>query len=963
MHAGTRLGPYEITALLGAGAMGEVYQARDSRLGRDVAIKVVAAHSIDALQARERFEREARSVAGLQHPNICTIYDVGDADGRAFIVMELLHGETLQQRLRRGPIDLPAFLDIAIALADGLHAAHAAGIVHRDIKPANIFLTEHGPKILDFGLAKADLRATAPASAAETLAMLTESGRTVGTIAYMSPEQLRGEAADARSDLFSLGMVLYEMATGRSPFTGATSAAIGGAILHEEPRPPRSLRADLPDALDQLVLKALEKDRDLRYQSAADIRADLQRQRRSTGVKTGEVPVATAVTAPHRSKRMHWVGGAAVLAAVSAAGYWSYFTRSTPTLTETDTIVLGDFTNTTGDAVFDDALRQGLIVQLQQSPYLHVLPDRRVRRVLTMMGQPPDAKLTSAVALEVCQRSSSAIVIDGSIASLGSQYVLGLTATDCRSGELLDTQQSQVPGKENVLGALSDMASAFRRRAGESLAMIRTHEKPLQEATTASLEALKAYSAARRAGSGCAGNSVARARGRARSRVCSGPCQPGSVLQRDRPAAVGDSERDPRVRTTATHDRPGTILHRIRLRPRRDRRSREGIPGRHRLDPDLSSRSRRSWPARRLQRAWNRSIRGCARIVRARPGDRSRFRLCPQRGGLGQHVSGALRCGQARAPARRCPARSEHACARLLHRHAGAGRGGHGSARDANQGSPEPHLLQHAQSLAAARTGQLRRARTLAREAVDAAEGLGLRETAAVYDRRPRCGRRSRETSRRPDSARSPRWVCRTDATSRMQAASRWRSRETSLDRKRWRTISSASIHATRSSDSPTCRPCARLPRSRATSRPWPSNCCRRTFRTERAVPATAFNFFFGSLYPVYVRGQAYAASGLPQQAAAEFQKILDHPGLMMGDPAGARARLEKARSLARAGGLAAARSAYQDFLALWKNADVDVPILAQAKAEYAKLPIGSSRNRRSPTCRDDKDDSAGRVQ
>ena len=506
MRTGTRLGPYEITALLGAGGMGEVYQASDTRLGRDVAIKVVAAHAIDASHVRERFEREARSVARLEHPNICRVYDVGDADGDAFIVMELLHGETLQQRLRDGPLDLSAFLDIAIALADGLHAAHAAGIVHRDIKPANIFLTEHGPKILDFGLAKTDLRTTATTSAAETQAMLTESGATIGTIAYMSPEQLRGEAADSRSDLFSLGMVLYEMATGRLPFAAVTSAAISGAILHEAPRPARSLRADLPEALDEILLKALEKDRDLRYQSAADLRADLQRHRRSLSATTNGAAVAAARAAPRRSHRLYWIGGAVVLAAVCAAGYWSLFAHGRPALAETDTIVLGDFTNTTGDAVFDDALRQGLIVQLQQSPYLHVLPDRRVRRVLTMMGKPPDAQLTSAVALEVCQRSTSAVVVDGSIASLGSQYLLALTATDCRSGERLDTQQTQVPGKENVLAALSEMANAFRRRAGESLATIRTHEKPLQEATTASLEALKAYSDARRVGVGCSGS-------------------------------------------------------------------------------------------------------------------------------------------------------------------------------------------------------------------------------------------------------------------------------------------------------------------------------------------------------------------------------------------------------------------------------------------------------------------------
>jgi len=939
MRAGVRLGPYEITASLGAGGMGEVYQARDGRLGRDVAIKIVAAHSNDAPQARERFEREARSVAGLQHPNICAIYDVGDADGRAFIVMELLHGDTLQQRLRRGPIDVPAFLDIAIALADGLHAAHAAGIVHRDIKPANIFLTAHGPKILDFGLAKADLRATVPASAAETLAMLTESGRTVGTIAYMSPEQLRGEDADARSDLFSLGMVLYEMATGRSPFAG-TRAAIGGAILHEEPRSPRSLRADLPDALDQLVLKALEKDRDLRYQSAADMRADLQRQRRSSGVTTGEVPVATAVTAPHRSKRLHWVAGAAVLAAVSAAGYWSYFTRSTPTLTETDTIVFGDFANTTGDAVFDDALRQGLIVQLQQSPYLRVLPDQSVRRVLTMMGQPPDAKLTSAIALEVCQRSTSAIVIAGSIASLGSQYVLGLTATDCRSGELLDTQQSQVPGKENVLGALSEMASAFRRRAGESVAMIRTHERPLQEATTPSLEALQAYSASRRAGFGCTSSIPLLER----------------AVELDPEFALAHASLG--VCYSSTGQRQLSLqsaTHAYELRQRATDRERFFIE--YAYDRDVTGDLEKAFQgvtvwtqtyprdldAHGLRSGF--SAHGTGRYEDVIASSDRALAIDPDFNfAHGAAVSANMfldRFDAAKSALQRAGALIDPPSFVLGYYIAMLEQNVEAMDRITTRikESPEPHhLLQHAQSLAAARTGQLGRARTLAREAFDAAEGRGLRETAAVY------------------ASAAAVW----EASSGNQLAARQRA-VTALGMSNGRDVTYAGGFAlalagdvTRSEalandlerqyprDTlvkftyvPTLRALAAI----AGNQPALAiELLQANVPYERAVPATAFNFFFGSLYPVYVRGQAYAASGLHQQAVAEFQKILDHPGLMMGDPAGARARLEKARSLARAGNLSAARTAYEDFLGLWRDADLDVPILVQAKADYAKL-------------------------
>ena len=361
-------------------------------------------------------------MAALQHPNICTIYDVGEtADGQAFIVMELLQGETLQQRIAHGPLDLPLILEIGTALADALHAAHSAGIVHRDIKPANILLTSRGPKILDFGLVKADPRVPpgdAAAAELETRALLTDAGSTVGTIAYMSPEQLRGEDVDARTDLFSFGLVCtrWRPAVRRLREPVPSSAA---AILHQQPTPPRTFDRTCPKASNRSCSR-----RSRRIESSG-IRVPLT-----------SAPICNARSAPatrtpprslwgrgsrHRADRSVTLGWQVRrrLAAVSAAGYWSFSTRSTPTLTETDTIVLGDFANTTGDAVFDDALRQGLIVQLQQSPFLHVLPDQRVRRVLTMMGQPPDARLTSAVALEVCERSSSAAVIEGSIASLG----------------------------------------------------------------------------------------------------------------------------------------------------------------------------------------------------------------------------------------------------------------------------------------------------------------------------------------------------------------------------------------------------------------------------------------------------------------------------------------------------------------------------------------------------------------
>lgn len=932
MPIGVKLGAYEVVAKLGEGGMGEVYRARDERLARDVAIKVLAAHSAGSARARERFTREAQAVAALQHPNICTIYDVGEtADGQAYIVMELLQGETLQQRIAHGPMDLPAVLEIGAALADALQAAHAAGIVHRDIKPGNVLLTSRGPKILDFGLVKADPRLL-PGEAAEveTRALLTDAGMAVGTVAYMSPEQLRGEEVDSRTDLFSLGLVLYEMAAGRPAFGGST-AVVGAGILHQQPIPLRTIRPDLPEAIEQVVIKALEKDRHLRYQTAADVRADLQRQKRSSD---------QIAPAPRRSKRVLVAGTAAALAAVIAAGSWAFSRAGTPKLTETDTIVLSDFTNTTGDAVFDDALRQGLIVQLQQSPFLHILPDQRVRRVLTMMGQPPGARLTPAIGLEVCERSSSAAVIDGSIASLGHEYVLGLRATVCRSGEVLDTQQSQVPRKEDVLGALSGMARAFRERAGESLAMIRAHERPLQEATTGSIEALKAYSATRVPGfGGCEARIPLFERAVeldpefALAHAALGPCYSGTgrrdlairsvtrayelrqrttdperflieyAYHRD---VTGDLETAFQTATVWTQTYPRD-LNGWGLRggygAHGTARYEDVIESAERalaLDPDFVFGHSESVSANMFLDRFDAAKRA---FERAGPSLESRALALGYYIALIEHDTGTI----------------ERLAARF-------------------KDSSDPQVLRHAESLGLAGIGQLERARTLAQEVIDATQARGRGETAAIYlsaaavweawSGNQSTARRRAATALNLSSARDVSY-----ATGFALAIAGDTVRTDSLATDLERRFPRDTI--VRFTYVPTLRALAALARHEPVRA---IELLQANIPYERAIPPTAFNFFFGSLYPVFVRGQAYAANGQHRQAVAEFQKILDHRGLMMGDPAAARALLEKARSLAGAGDQLGARAAYQGFLTLWKDADPDVPVLAQAQAEYARL-------------------------